>query len=56
MNRLLIGDVGFGKTEVILRATYKMVEAGDKLLSWLLQLYWLLNTMRFFKIDLRILT
>lgn len=28
MNRLLIGDVGFGKTEVIIRAAFKMVEAG----------------------------
>jgi len=28
MNRLLIGDVGFGKTEVILRASFKMAEAG----------------------------
>lgn len=28
MNRLLIGDVGFGKTEVMIRAAFKMVEAG----------------------------
>ncbi len=27
MNRLLVGDVGFGKTEVIMRAAFKMVEA-----------------------------
>lgn len=28
MNRLLIGDVGFGKTEVIMRAIFKVVESG----------------------------
>ncbi|MCA9379278.1 DEAD/DEAH box helicase [Candidatus Dojkabacteria bacterium] len=28
MNRLLVGDVGFGKTEVIMRAAFKAVEAG----------------------------
>jgi transcription-repair coupling factor (superfamily II helicase) len=28
MNRLLIGDVGFGKTEVMLRAAFKAAEAG----------------------------
>ncbi len=28
MNRLLIGDVGFGKTEVMMRAAFKVVEAG----------------------------
>lgn len=30
MNRILIGDVGFGKTEVILRAAFKAVEAGKQ--------------------------
>lgn len=30
MNRLLIGDVGFGKTEVIIRAAYKMIEEGHQ--------------------------
>ncbi|MEI6886869.1 MAG: DEAD/DEAH box helicase [bacterium] len=28
MNRLLVGDVGFGKTEVALRAAFKAIEAG----------------------------
>jgi transcription-repair coupling factor (superfamily II helicase) len=28
MNRILIGDVGFGKTEVIMRAAFKASEAG----------------------------
>lgn len=28
MNRLLIGDVGFGKTEVFIRAAFKIVENG----------------------------
>ncbi len=28
MDRLLVGDVGFGKTEVIMRAVFKTVEAG----------------------------
>ncbi len=30
MNRLLVGDVGFGKTEVILRAAFKLVEEGKQ--------------------------
>lgn len=28
MNRLLVGDVGFGKTEVFLRAAFKVIEHG----------------------------
>lgn len=28
MNRLIVGDVGFGKTEVAMRAAFKTVEAG----------------------------
>ena len=28
MNRLIVGDVGFGKTEVAMRAAFKAVEAG----------------------------
>jgi transcription-repair coupling factor (superfamily II helicase) len=32
MNRLLIGDVGFGKTEVMMRAAFKIVEAGGQVL------------------------
>lgn len=28
MNRLLVGDVGFGKTEVMMRAAFKAAEAG----------------------------
>ncbi len=28
MNRLLVGDVGFGKTEVAMRATFQVVESG----------------------------
>lgn len=28
MNRLLVGDVGFGKTEVMMRAAFKAIEAG----------------------------
>jgi len=30
MNRLLVGDVGFGKTEVIMRACFKVVEKGGQ--------------------------
>lgn len=30
MNRLLVGDVGFGKTEVIMRAAFKTIEAGKQ--------------------------
>lgn len=30
MNRLLIGDVGFGKTEVFLRTAFKMAEQGKQ--------------------------
>ncbi len=30
MNRLLVGDVGFGKTEVMMRACFKVVESGGQ--------------------------
>lgn len=30
MDRLLVGDVGFGKTEVIMRAAFKVVESGGQ--------------------------
>ncbi len=30
MNRLLVGDVGFGKTEVAMRATFKIIEEGGQ--------------------------
>lgn len=30
MNRLLVGDVGFGKTEVLMRAVFKVVEHGGQ--------------------------
>lgn len=30
MNRLLVGDVGFGKTEVFIRAAFKIVENGGQ--------------------------
>lgn len=30
MNRLLVGDVGYGKTEVAMRAAFKMLEAGKQ--------------------------
>ncbi|MEP7103347.1 MAG: helicase-related protein [Candidatus Dojkabacteria bacterium] len=30
MNRLLVGDVGFGKTEVLMRAAFKVVEGGGQ--------------------------
>lgn len=30
MNRLLVGDVGFGKTEVIMRAAFKIIENGGQ--------------------------
>ncbi len=30
MNRLLVGDVGFGKTEVMMRACFKIVENGGQ--------------------------
>lgn len=30
MNRLIVGDVGFGKTEVIMRAAFKVIETGKQ--------------------------
>ena len=30
MDRLLCGDVGFGKTEIALRAAFKVVQGGHK--------------------------
>jgi transcription-repair coupling factor (superfamily II helicase) len=32
MDRLLVGDVGFGKTEVAMRAAFRVVESGDQVL------------------------
>lgn len=32
MNRLLVGDVGFGKTEVIMRTAFKVLENGGQVL------------------------
>ena len=36
MDRLLCGDVGFGKTEVAMRAAFKVVEGG-KQVAYLMQ-------------------
>ena len=33
MDRLLVGDVGFGKTEVAMRAAFKAVNDGKQVLS-----------------------
>ncbi len=30
MNRLIVGDVGFGKTEVFMRAAFKIIESGKQ--------------------------
>jgi transcription-repair coupling factor (superfamily II helicase) len=34
MDRLICGDVGFGKTEVAMRAVFKAVDAGDRSQCW----------------------
>ena len=30
MDRLLVGDVGYGKTEIAVRAAFKAVQSGDR--------------------------
>ena len=40
MDRLLCGDVGFGKTEVAARALFKCVADGKQLRCWCLRRYW----------------
>ena len=41
MDRLLCGDVGFGKTEVVMRATFKALGDGKQVVVlWLLPQYW----------------
>ena len=40
MERLLCGDVGYGKTEVALRAAFKAVLDGKQVLYWHLQQCW----------------
>jgi len=45
MDRLLVGDVGYGKTEVALRAAFKAVEAGKQVAFLVPRRFWHNNTM-----------
>jgi transcription-repair coupling factor (superfamily II helicase) len=39
MDRLVCGDVGFGKTEVAIRAAFKAVDNGKQVAILVLQLF-----------------
>jgi transcription-repair coupling factor (superfamily II helicase) len=40
MDRLVCGDVGFGKTEVAIRAAFKAVDNGKQVAVLCPQLFW----------------
>ena len=44
MDRLICGDVGFGKTEVAIRAAFKAATDGNKLRFWYQPPYWHFST------------
>jgi transcription-repair coupling factor (superfamily II helicase) len=46
MDRLLVGDVGFGKTEVAVRAAFKVVMDGKQVAVWLRRRCWRRSTSR----------
>jgi len=48
MDRLICGDVGYGKTEVALRAAFKAVMDGKQVAMLVRQLSWPNSTMRAF--------
>ena len=48
MDRLICGDVGFGKTEIAIRAAFKAVAMASRLPSWFLQPYLLSNILKLF--------
>jgi transcription-repair coupling factor (superfamily II helicase) len=43
MDRLVCGDVGFGKTEVAIRAAFKAVDNSKQVAILFLQPFWLTN-------------
>jgi transcription-repair coupling factor (superfamily II helicase) len=40
MDRLICGDVGFGKTEVAMRAIYRAVLSGKQVSTGTIRKYW----------------
>jgi transcription-repair coupling factor (superfamily II helicase) len=47
MDRLVCGDVGFGKTEVAIRAAFKAATDGKQGQYWFLLLFWLSALQKF---------
>ena len=48
MDRLVCGDVGFGKTEVAIRAAFKAVDNGKQVRFWFRQRFWRTSIIRTF--------
>lgn len=40
MDRLICGDVGYGKTEVAIRAAFKAVQDGKQVVFWCRRRFW----------------
>ena len=40
MDRLICGDVGYGKTEIAIRAAFKAVQDGKQVAFWCQQPFW----------------
>ena len=40
MDRLICGDVGYGKTEIALRAAFKAIQEGSRLCIWCRPQFW----------------
>jgi transcription-repair coupling factor (superfamily II helicase) len=46
MDRLICGDVGFGKTEVAIRAAFKAATDGKQVAVWCPQPFWLFSILK----------
>ncbi len=44
MDRLICGDVGYGKTEIAIRAAFKAVSDGKQVVFWCRRRFWLSST------------
>ena len=53
MDRLICGDVGFGKTEIAVRAAFKAIQDGKQVAIWFQQPFWLCNIFEHFQNGLK---
>ena len=54
MDRLICGDVGFGKTEIAIRAAFKAIDNGKQVAFSYQQPYWHFNIIKHLKNGLKI--